>query len=133
MTEDQFKALSKQLDSFLIPIKTIAIVQLVRELYPQAEREKLVAEYDALAAADRKAFDAVEQAYKELSPSNITFEERVKQFGKKEADRHLAPVMDATERRKDASAALDAFRKHHRLIARMVDNKDSLGKARYEE
>ncbi len=133
MTEDQFKALSKQLDAFLIPIKTIAIVQLVRELYPPAEREKLIAEHAALEAADREAYDAVQQAHNELNPPQLTFEDRVKQFGKEEANRQLAPASAAMERKKEASVALDAFRKRHRLIARMVDNKDSLGKARYEE
>lgn len=133
MTEEQFKALSHQLDAFLIPIKTIAIVQLVRELYPQAEREKLIAEHLALQAADRDAYDAMLQAHNELNPPKLTFEDRVKQFGKEEASRQLAPASAAMERKKEAAAALDAFRKQHRLIARMLDNKDSLGKGRYEE
>lgn len=133
MTDDQFKALSQQLGAFLLPIKTIAIVQLARELYPQAERERLIAEYWALEVADREAYDALQQAHNELNPPQLTFEERVKQFGKAEADRQLAPVSTAIERKKGTSVAMDAFRKHHRLIARMVDNKGSLGKASYEE
>lgn len=133
MTDDQFQVLSKQLDAFLIPIKTIAIVQLAKELYPQAEREKLIAEYFALEAASREAYNAMEQAYNELSPPRLPYEERVKEFGQEEADRQLDRSSKAMERNKETSAALNSFRKRHRLIARMVDNKDSLGKAPYEE
>lgn len=133
MTEDQFKALSKQLDAFLIPIKAVAIVELAREVYPQAERERLVAEHEALATADREAYDAMQRAFDELSPSLPSYEERVKQFGKEEADRQSAPAWASMERKKETAAAFEDFRKRHRLIARLMDGKDSLGKASYEQ
>ena len=133
MTEDQFKALSKQLDAFLIPIKTIAIVQLAREMYPQVERENLIAEHRALEIAEKKAYDAMLQARDELSQPHLSFEDRVKQFGEEEAHRQFAPCGEAMERKKETSAALDAFRKRHRLIVKMLDSQGSLGKFRYEE
>ena len=132
MTDDQFKALSKQLDELLIPIKTIAVVHLARELYPQAEREKLVAEHGALEVADREAQEAIQQAQNELNSPLLAFEEREKQFGKETANRHFAPISAATERRQETSAALRAFRERHRLIAQMLDSKGSLVKFRYE-
>jgi hypothetical protein len=133
MTDNQFKALSKQLDKFLVPIKTIAVVQLAQELYSQAEREALIAEYSALETSDREAYDALQQASKEIIPPDLGFEERVRQFGQDEATRQIAPMTMALERRRETGGALNAFRDRHRLIARLMDCGASLGKSAYEE
>lgn len=133
MTDDQFKALSKQLDALLSPLKLMAQVQLAQELYPQAEREKLIAEYRALELADQVAFAAMQQAHEQLSPPGLSYEERVKQIGKAETDKQMVLVNVAQERRKSTSGAFDAFRKEHRLIARLFDNGHRLGKGDFEE
>lgn len=133
MTDDQFKALSKQLDALLSPLKLMAQVQLAQELYPQAEREKLIAEYRTLELADQMAFAAMQQAYEQLSPPGLSYEERVKQIGKAETDKQMVLVNVAQERRKSTMSAFDAFRKKHRLIARLFDNSESLSKTAYEE
>lgn len=133
MTDDQFKELSKQLVTLLSPLKSMAQVQLARELYPQAEREKLIAEYRALELADREAYAAMNQVYEQLTPLRQSREELVKQLGKSEAERQLVPLMEAQERKKNTAVAFDAFRKKHRLIARFFDNEQRLGKGDHEE
>lgn len=133
MTDEQFKEFSKQLAMLLSPLKSIAQVQLFRELYPQAEREKLIAECRALELADQEAFAAMQQAYERLSPPGLSYEERVKQIGQAETDRQMVPINVAQDRRKSTMSAFDAFRKKHRLIARLFDNSESLSKTAYEE
>jgi|GEM_PF-4426837 len=122
MTDDQFKALVKQLDTLLSPLKAIAIVQLARELYPLAERERLIAEYRALALADIEAHKALRQAYDKLTPPDMSYEERVKTCGEEEAKRQLSPVTVAMDNKRRTSVALDAFRNEHQLIARIFDS-----------
>lgn len=112
MDEKQFTLLTKQLDNLIFPLKAIAHVELVRELYTQAEREKLIAEYRALELADQEAFAAAQQVHDQLTPPGLNYEERVKQFGKSEADRQLATNKEAGERRRNTLTAHDAFRKN---------------------
>ncbi len=100
MDAKQFASLTKQLDELISPLKTIAQMGLLRELYSQAEREKLIIEYRALELADQEAFAAMQQAQDQLAPPKLSYEERVKQFGKSETDRQLAPVSEASERKR---------------------------------
>lgn len=133
MDEKQFASLTKQLGELISPLKAIARVELMRELYPQTEREKLIAEYSALELADREAFETVQRAHAQLTPPGLSYEERVQQLGKSETDRQLVPVMEATEHRRNTSATHDAFRKKHRLIARLFDSTQDLGKTTFED
>lgn len=132
MTEDQFKALGKQLDTLLAPLKSIAILQLAREFYSRAELRKLIAEHRRLEAASKEIYAFSEQVRKDIDSPGLTYEQRVAQFGDDKAARQMRPYMAALDKSKEANAAYDAFRREHRLVARLVDSASSLGKGNYE-
>lgn len=132
MTDEQFKALGKQLDALLYPLKSIAIMQLVRELYPHVERQQLIAKYRALELAAQEAYEAQKRAHDELTPNNLSHEERVQKFGQTEATLQLSHWTAALKHSNEARAAVSSFQKEHRLIARLIGSAERLGKGDYD-
>lgn len=109
--DKQQKALMTALEKIQAPLEAIALLRLGDEFYTKEERTRLYAEYEKLVDADKAAYEVLS---------------RTTSDGDRDAN------MAAFEAKKATSDAEMAFRKEHRLLIRLMEARDKLGKSRYE-
>lgn len=115
---EQLEALSESAKSIASSLSHIAVAARLNVLYSEAEQRNLLKEYRQLREADQKAFEILKVTRPE--GESTSYEERVRIYGKEEADRMLRPMHIATEERKRTMGLCDMFRKDHPLLASLL-------------
>ena len=116
------KPLMQALGTIEVQLRALNRMNTLHALYERDEVKPLVARYKTLMEADGVAHEALSKASDVLRTAfgNVSFEDRVVQFGVDAARGQSAPIEAALEGRKATSAALGAFCAQHPLIVELV-------------
>lgn len=103
-------------------LRTLVCVQMTRELYEEQKLRSLIQERKKLSEDDRLSYEQITEAGKNLKAAhgNVSFEERVRQFGEEAAREQGAPMDAALDVRKVTMRQLDSFDESHPLIAELM-------------
>ncbi|MFY2087904.1 hypothetical protein ACOTDN_15690 [Achromobacter xylosoxidans] len=128
--DKQNQMLTNAMKDLQAPLDVLAMFKLADEFYPKDKRSELYAEYQRLQEADDAAFVHMQEQLG--SPSGMTFEERVARHGQEVAAAHVESCRIAREARIKTMNAVDAFRKEHGLLMRLLGAKAAYGKTKYD-
>lgn len=99
----------------------IAHALCLPHIYPDQIANDLFQRYEELIVRDAEALAQIEEIRIPLTSDGLTYEQRVRKFGKAEVDRRWAPYLEALTIRKSTAGALGMFRSLHPLIVTIVD------------
>lgn len=102
-------------------------MQLAGEFYTKEQREDLYTTYEKLRAEDIRLYSNIKAAQASLHDSGLGYEVRVEKYGKEEAEKQLAPLMEANQMRGESIKAVSAFRRDHEIIAELLNAKETVG------
>lgn len=120
------KAIAEPLNRVNVPLTTLALLQLANEFYTKEERTNLYGVYQQLCDEDERRFAELRKAQESIADEGIGFENRVKKFGKDEADKQIAPVVTAMDLRRESAAAHEAFKNQHPILYKLINAKTTL-------
>lgn len=67
---------------------------------------------------------------KARAADDLTWEQRVEKYGEAKAREQFAPYQAAMDAQREASRAVMAFEKEHRIVMRLLDMRATLSKGR---
>lgn len=121
MDQKQFETLTSMIsaatDKLQGPLNALALVELVNSFYTQAERTALLKEIDGAYAASNTAYEAM-KAGPSTGPDMTNTQ--------KAEHQRLLDAKVACDR------VLDRMRKEHKLLFRLREARDIMGKGKYE-
>lgn len=107
-------------------LKLIALIQLAGEFYTKEQRRDLYSVYEELRAEDTRLYNNLQAAHAAIIDPGIGYEERVKKYGAKEAEKQMAPILEAIDARHNST--LSGFERDHVIIYELIRAKESLGR-----
>lgn len=129
MEAKEIKPILDAIGNLHTPLAAIALLMMADEFYTKDKRVALYAEYQILLDADAAAY----QHLQEVGPKdNLSWAQRIEQFGEAVANEQYAPKTAAMEARKETLRRIDEFVQEHRLIVRLAEAKAAIGKGKYE-
>lgn len=107
-------------------LKVIVLMQLAGEFYTKTQRRELYSVYEKLRAEDTRLYANLQATQDELIDRGIGYEERVKRYGEKEAEKQMAPIVAAMDARREHGGEINAFRREHAIIYELIRAKEIL-------